>query len=144
MNRGKNRAINITQNHNPRGPFLRKAGIPKDESPFPDKLSPPTKRQSVDNPPSPHRPFLRRQESHSVVNANNAKIHTHFRPPAILRPKYAHDSHSPGRPFLRRQESHSVMRATITKNPPHTPVHPQTIPAKAGISQSCAAHGGVN
>ena len=48
--------------------------------------------------------------------------HTSVRPQFSA--QYAHDSHSPGRPFLRRQESHSVMRATITKNPPHTPVHP--------------------
>ena len=38
------------------------------------------------------RPFLRRQESHSVVYTNNGKI--------------AHKSPSPSRPFLRRQESH--------------------------------------
>ena len=52
------------------------------------------------NPPQiprpPRRPFLRRQESHSVIYANNGKIHTRSR--------------SPHRPFLRRQESHKQKR----------------------------------
>ena len=52
--------------------------------------------KSADNPPSPSRPFLRRQESHSVVPANNAV--------------FAHKSPSPSRPFLRRQESHNKRR----------------------------------
>ena len=39
--------------------------------------------------------------------------------------------------------NYQIVARTVAKNPPHTPVHPQTIPAKAGISQSCAANGGV-
>ena len=59
-------------------------------------LSPPaavahTIAKSANNPPSPTRPFLRRQESHSVVPANNAV--------------FAHNPPHTTRPFLRRQES---------------------------------------
>ena len=45
---------------------------------------------------SPSRPFLRRQESHSVVWQQSSK--------------YTHTLPSPGRPFLRKQESHNKRR----------------------------------
>ena len=60
-------------------------------------------------PPSPSRPFLRRQESHSVVPTNNTV--------------FAHNPPHTTRPFLRRQESHSVVPANngkIAHKSPHT------------------------
>ena len=97
----------------PRRPFLR-----RQES---HSVVYATIAKSVPDSHSPRRPFLRRQESHSVVYATIAKS--------------APDSHSPRRPFLRRQESHSVVPPTIAKSVPDSHSPPQTIPAKAGISQ---------
>ena len=54
---------------------------------------PPTMPKYAHSPPFPHSSFLRKQESHSVVHANNGKI--------------AHNPPYPTRPFLRRQESHN-------------------------------------
>ena len=132
---------------------------------------------------SPHRPFLRRQESHSHVR-QQCQIRPHnpvptqtipakagiSQPCATTMPnppthsrsptdhscegrnlttmcnnnaKSAHTLPFPHRPFLRRQESHNHVRQQCQIRP-HTPVPPQTIPAKAGISQPCAANGGVS
>ena len=66
-------------------------------------------RQIPHNPPSPTRPFLRRQESHSAVHANIGG--------------FPHNPPSPGRPFLRRQESHSAVHTNIGKSP--TNLRPQ-------------------
>ena len=111
--------------------------------------------KSAHNSPFPHRPFLRRQESHSAVHAISPNPPPIPIPPQLIPAKagisqcsvpqfakYAAIPLSPIRPFLRRQESHSVVH-TISPNPPPIPIPPQTIPAKAGISQSCAANGGV-
>ena len=71
-----------------------------------------TKHQSTNNSPFPHRPFLRRQESHN-----------HMRQRRV-------ESAKGGMPIVAHNQ---------TPIRPHTPVHQKTIPAKAGISQPCAA-----
>ena len=92
-------------------------------------MSCPQNRQSAHNHPSPSRPFLRKQESHSVVSAQSPN------PPTIPVPhktipakagisqchirtitKSAHNPPSPSRPFLRKQESHSVVSAQSPKS----------------------------
>ena len=128
--------------------------------------------------PFPHRPFLRRQESHNHVQ-QQCQIRPHTPVPTQTIPakagisqcracniaKSSPDSHSPHRPFLRKQESHSAVHTISPNSPPipipHTdhscegrnltvsciqyrqirprfPFPTQTIPAKARISQSWA------
>ena len=110
-------------------------------------MSCPQNRQSAHNHPSPSRPFLRKQESHSVVSAQSpnpptipvphktipakagisqCRIRTIANPPTITRP----------------QVDHSCESRNLTVSYPHnhqirqqSPVPKQTIPAKAGISQ---------
>ena len=68
--------------------------------------------------------------------------------PIFITDKKSTNFRSAGRPFLRRQESPRAnalpaKQSHNRQNHPHTFVHPQTIPAKAGISQTCVANGGV-
>ena len=84
---------------------------------------PPNCRQMpkiANNSPSPGRPFLRKQESHSVVCHNLANS------PTIPRPQVDHSCE--GRNL-------TVSCATIRRIRPQFPVPRKTIPAKAGISK---------
>ena len=97
----------------------------KQESPCrkaatPDKLSPALSPKSTNNSPSPGRPFLRRQESHSVV-CDNSPIRPRF-------PVPPEDHSCEGRNL-------TMSCATIRQFAPDSPSPRKTIPAKAGISQ---------
>ena len=72
--------------------------------------------------------FLRKQESHNVV-CDNSPIRPRF-------PVTPEDHSCEGRNL-------TVSCATIRQFAPDSPFPRKTIPAKAGISQPCAANGGV-
>ena len=84
----------------------------------------------------PNSPTISRpQEAHSCESRNLtvSRIQITAKSPAHFR--------SPPRPFLRRQESHSVVYTNNGKIAHTLPFSPETIPAKAGISQCRAANG---